>query len=151
MSALVPLWNQESGWNAYAVNPSSGAYGIPQSLGHGHPYALGDYKNQVIWGLNYIRERYGSPAGAWAHEQAYNWYAGGTPSAAPGWAVVGERGPELVRFRGGEQVIPNGAAGGSTYHITVNVPVSASKRETGREIVAAIRSFEQGSGKSWRS
>jgi SLT domain-containing protein len=31
-------------------------------------------------------------------------YAAGTSSAAPGWAWVGERGPELVRFRGGEQV-----------------------------------------------
>jgi hypothetical protein len=34
-------------------------------------------------------------------------YADGTSSARSGLAVVGERGPELVRFRGGEQVIPN--------------------------------------------
>lgn len=77
MNALIPLWNQESGWSAYAVNQSSGAYGIPQSLGHGHPYNLGDYVNQIIWGLNYIRGRYGSPAGAWLHEQQFNWYDGG--------------------------------------------------------------------------
>ena len=57
---LLSLWNQESGWNAYAVNPSSGAYGIPQSLGHGHPYNLGDYKAQIMWGINYIAGRYGS-------------------------------------------------------------------------------------------
>ncbi|HET9969883.1 MAG TPA: hypothetical protein VFQ68_16735, partial [Streptosporangiaceae bacterium] len=50
--------------------------------------------------------------GAWANEAAHHWYANGTPSAAPGWAVVGERGPELVRMRGGEQVIPGYAAGG---------------------------------------
>lgn len=31
-------------------------------------------------------------------------YAGGTAHAHPGLAWVGERGPELVRFRGGEQV-----------------------------------------------
>jgi hypothetical protein len=31
-------------------------------------------------------------------------HAKGTPSAAPGWAWVGEQGPELVRFRGGERV-----------------------------------------------
>lgn len=36
-------------------------------------------------------------------------HASGTPSAAPGWAMVGERGPELVRFRGGETVLPNSA------------------------------------------
>lgn len=71
---LVSLWNQESGWNANAVNPSSGAYGIPQALGHGHPYNLGDYKAQIRWGLSYIAGRYGNPAGAWAHERANNWY-----------------------------------------------------------------------------
>jgi SLT domain-containing protein len=39
-------------------------------------------------------------------------YAYGTASALPGWAWVGERGPEMVRFRGGEQVIPAGQGGG---------------------------------------
>lgn len=77
MGALIPLWNRESGWNSYAVNPSSGAYGIPQSLGHGHPYNLGDYVTQVNWGLDYIASRYGSPAGALAHENAYGWYDNG--------------------------------------------------------------------------
>ena len=33
-------------------------------------------------------------------------FAEGTPSAPPGLAIVGEEGPELVSFRGGEQVIP---------------------------------------------
>ena len=32
MTALIRLWNGESGWNQYADNPSSDAYGIPQSL-----------------------------------------------------------------------------------------------------------------------
>lgn len=34
-------------------------------------------------------------------------YAKGTSSAQSGVALVGEKGPELVRFKGGEQVIPN--------------------------------------------
>ena len=34
-----------------------------------------------------------------------NWFADGTNSAPAGLAVVGEAGPELVRFRGGEQVL----------------------------------------------
>lgn len=34
-----------------------------------------------------------------------NGYATGTESAAPGFALVGEEGPELVFFRGGEQVL----------------------------------------------
>ena len=32
MSSLIPLWDDESGWNRLADNPSSGAYGIPQAL-----------------------------------------------------------------------------------------------------------------------
>ena len=34
-------------------------------------------------------------------------YASGTASARAGMAIVGEEGPELVRFKGGEQVVPN--------------------------------------------
>jgi len=29
---------------------------------------------QIKWGLKYIKGRYGSPAGAWAHSQRVNWY-----------------------------------------------------------------------------
>ena len=32
-------------------------------------------------------------------------YASGTRSAVPGWAWVGEEGPELMRFEGGEQIL----------------------------------------------
>lgn len=37
-------------------------------------------------------------------------YASGTDNAAPGWAWVGEAGPELMRMRGGEQILPNRAS-----------------------------------------
>jgi len=39
-------------------------------------------------------------------------YAAGTSGAAPGWAWVGEKGPELAHFWGGETVIPNHALHG---------------------------------------
>ena len=49
----------------------------------------------------------------------YVGYARGTSNARRGLAWVGENGPELIRFHGGEQVIPNdklGSAGaGATY------------------------------------
>ena len=68
---LVSLWNKESGWNQNAVNPSSGAAGIPQDItGNMH----GGWKGQIDWGLSYISGRYINPAGAWAHETANNWY-----------------------------------------------------------------------------
>lgn len=76
-TALDNLWTQESSWDSNAVNPSSGAYGIPQSLGHGHPYDLGDTRAQVAWGLDYIADRYGDPEAAWQHEQDYGWYGKG--------------------------------------------------------------------------
>nr|WP_306439967.1 phage tail tape measure protein [Brevibacterium sp. 91QC2O2] len=34
-------------------------------------------------------------------------YEGGTKSAIPGYAWVGERGPELRKLRGGDQIVPN--------------------------------------------
>jgi resuscitation-promoting factor RpfB len=71
---LDRLWTRESSWSSHAVNPSSGAYGIPQALGHGHPFALGDARAQIRWGLTYIHERYRTPCRAWAHETRKGWY-----------------------------------------------------------------------------
>jgi hypothetical protein len=152
---------REAGYNRFARNPSSGAYGIPQALPPTKmPFAAqaagGSHAGaQLSWMFAYIRSVYGNPVNAAAHERAFNWYASGTRSAARGWAWVGERGPELVRFRGGEQVGPvyagNGAgSGGNTYQITVNVPPTASKADVGRTVVEAIRAYEKGSGSGWR-
>jgi hypothetical protein len=91
--SLQKLWTQESGWDANSVNSSSGAYGIPQSLGHGNPFPLGVAGPQIQWGLNYIKERYGSPSGAWAHEVSNNWYgAGGRIPSWGGWNKMGGSG-----------------------------------------------------------
>jgi hypothetical protein len=73
------LWNAESGWNKYAENPYSGAYGIPQALPGGKMATAGpnwrtNAKTQIRWGLRYIRAVYGSPRWAWAHEVTYGWY-----------------------------------------------------------------------------
>jgi hypothetical protein len=78
-SCLYPLWEHESGWNPAAENAGSGAYGIPQSLPGSQMASAGadwqtDAATQIRWGLTYIHGRYGSPCGAWAHEQANNWY-----------------------------------------------------------------------------
>jgi resuscitation-promoting factor RpfB len=78
-TSLVELWTRESGWNNRARNPSSGAYGIPQSL---PPSKMGALANppvssasaQIKWGLKDIKTTYGDPDGAWAHEEAYGWY-----------------------------------------------------------------------------
>ncbi len=111
-SPLDQLWERESGWRWNATNPTSGAYGIPQALPPSKmASAGGDWKTnwatQINWGLGYIAGRYGAPAGAWSHSRRTGWYANGTSGAAPGLAWVGEEGPELVRFKGGETVYPH--------------------------------------------
>ncbi len=78
-SCLVALWNKESGWNVYAFNASSGAYGIPQALpGEKMASVAGDWASnpttQILWGLAYIEGRYGTPCGAWSTSEAQGWY-----------------------------------------------------------------------------
>jgi ABC-type transporter Mla subunit MlaD len=60
---------------------------------------------------------------------AFGWWAKGTNNAPSGLSIVGEAGPELVRFRGGEQVLNNrntnkalANMGGSTnnFNVTFN-------------------------------
>jgi hypothetical protein len=73
------LWQRESGWNKYARNPYSGAYGIPQALPGSKMASAGpnwpsNAATQIRWGLRYIRARYGSPHRAWNHSQATGWY-----------------------------------------------------------------------------
>jgi hypothetical protein len=76
---LDNLWTRESNWNHRATNRSSGAYGIPQALpawkmrGAGRDWRFNP-KTQIRWGLKYIRGRYGSPCGAWAHSRMHGWY-----------------------------------------------------------------------------
>lgn len=76
---LVNLWQRESGWRTSAHNPSSGAYGIPQSMPGNKMAAVGadwrtNYRTQIEWGLGYISDRYGSPCAAWQHSEDKNWY-----------------------------------------------------------------------------
>lgn len=95
---LLPLWNQESGWQWNAQNPSSGAYGIPQALpasrmcdtGGGVPpcpppqsgYTYAWQNNawtQIMWGFWYI----GTPTSV-CDNQGYCGGGYGDPEAA--WA-----------------------------------------------------------------
>jgi TP901 family phage tail tape measure protein len=110
--ALRALWMGESGWRAGALNKSSGAYGIPQALPASKMASAGkDWKSsaatQIKWGLGYIQGRYGSPGAAYSAwlGRSPHWYAKGTGGAAKGLAWVGEKGAELVNFKGGEDVL----------------------------------------------
>ena len=74
-------------------------------------------------------------------------FAEGTNNAPSGLALVGERGPEIVRFRGGEQVIPNHrirnttqSSGGNVIHVNVNGAMSQREaRETGNQVARTLQ------------
>jgi hypothetical protein len=76
---LDELWVSESDWDMHADNPTSTAYGIPQALTGGtHDNLPADYMSnpvsQIRWGLEYIRDSYGTACSAWEFKQANNWY-----------------------------------------------------------------------------
>lgn len=87
-AALEQLITHESGFDPAARNPSSGAFGMFQFLGHeGSKYdALGGYSPdpgmQSRAGMQYIKDRYGTPSQAWQfwqqnQAQGNAWYANG--------------------------------------------------------------------------
>ena len=78
-TCLDELWTRESGWQMVWNTEGSGAYGIPQALPASKMASAGadymtDPATQIRWGLGYIRATYGTPCGAWAHEEADSWY-----------------------------------------------------------------------------
>jgi hypothetical protein len=73
------LAKRESGWSTTATNPSSGAYGVAQSLPAGKMASAGadwrtNGRTQVNWMISYMNERYGSPCAALAHSHSVGWY-----------------------------------------------------------------------------
>ncbi len=73
------LWAAESGWNRYASNPYSGAYGIPQAVPGSKMATAGpgwrwNARTQILWGMHYIRACYRTPYWAWLHQHVDGWY-----------------------------------------------------------------------------
>ncbi|MFJ3084362.1 transglycosylase SLT domain-containing protein [Streptomyces halstedii] len=108
----------ESGGNPKAINnwdinakngvPSQGLMQTipPTFAAYAGPYksrGITDPMASIYAGLNYAKHRYGS---GWMKALSGNkGYATGTDGADRGWAWVGEEGPELVNFEGGETVL----------------------------------------------
>jgi hypothetical protein len=70
---------RESMWDINATNASSGAYGIPQALpGSKMATIASDWRTnpatQITWGIEYMKDRYGSPCGAWGFKSSHGWY-----------------------------------------------------------------------------
>ncbi|MFF8831390.1 transglycosylase SLT domain-containing protein [Streptomyces sp. NPDC015131] len=111
---FLALMQAESGGNPMAINTwdSNAAKGqasrglmqvIPSTFAaHRDPFLpnnILDPLANMTAAARYIKSRYGGSVPG-------SPYANGTPGALPGPHLVGERGPELVNFRGGETVEP---------------------------------------------
>ena len=77
--AIVQIVNRESNFNPYAVNKKSKACGLFQAYPCSKMVIFGNdyrtnYKVQVAWGMDYIKNRYGTPQKAWSFWQSHHWY-----------------------------------------------------------------------------
>lgn len=101
-SAINYIVNHESSWNPSATNPSSGAYGLPQSLpGNKMASAGSDWRTnpitQLRWMRDYVNGRYGGANGALAFWKRNHWYANGGLINKDGLYRAGEGNkPEMV-------------------------------------------------------
>lgn len=76
-NSLSKIINKESSWNPNAANPSSSARGLFQKMTSIHGALESTPEGQAKWGLNYIRERYGTPEKAWKFHKSHGYYAKG--------------------------------------------------------------------------
>ncbi|MER5441123.1 transglycosylase SLT domain-containing protein [Streptomyces sp. NPDC002790] len=132
--------------NAKAGHPSKGL--MQTILGTFNAYA-GPYKSlgqydplaSIYAGVNYAISRYGS---GWRRALSGNkGYWTGTKSATAGLAMVGEQGPELVNFRGGERVYnarrTEEMVAGKRYEIHIH---EAKSENTTDAVLRAMRTAE---------
>lgn len=91
--ALKNIIDHESGFRPTAKNPKSTAYGMFQFLdstwGTVGGSRTSDPTFQSQYGLQYIKQKYGTPSAAWSFWQAHNSYAtgGGVPGSGKGDTV----------------------------------------------------------------
>jgi cell wall-associated NlpC family hydrolase len=140
MSAIAMA---ESGGRAMAHNPS-GAAGLWQILGlpfPGNPY------NEFTNARMAVDKWRSQGLGAWSTytNGAYlQFMANGTPFAKPGWSVVGERGPELVHMRGGEEVLNNTHTMQALQMFATGTSKISKEAEAGIQILRSIGSISVG-------
>ena len=136
--ALKWLVQKESSWNPRAANPTSSARGLFQKMTSIHGPVEKTAAGQAGWGLNYIKNRYGSPTRAMSFWRRNRWYADGglvKPHVfdGGGWltdrmvAIHQKRRPDAVlsesQWRDMHTIAQNTArrqGEGTTINITVN-------------------------------
>lgn len=147
-TALKNLLMGESGFNPFAVNRSSGAAGIFQSLGHG-PVPLGNAAAQAAWGLPYIKGRYGTPVNAYATwlSRRPHWYDVGGGKAWPTGTVGVNTSGETEYVWRASQLRASG--GGVHYHVHMHgtVVIGGNRESAAREFRSMLKDSLRGDGK----
>ena len=141
-NALVQLVQKESSWNPNAANPTSSARGLFQKMTSIHGPVEATAAGQAMWGLKYIKDRYGDPVRALAFHNRNNWYANGGLVGTlydkggvlpPGNHLVANktRKPEYILPARATDALMNGSLGrgGDTYNLFGPDPA-----ETAREV-----------------
>lgn len=146
MGSLKMLWENESGWRWNAKNPVSGAYGIPQSLPASKMAAAGsdwmtNPRTQIIWGLNYIRNKYGRPSsalGSWMGRNPHWYDSGGL--LPPGLSLVmnGTGRPETIRNQRQEAALAGRGSNVVINLTVVNKGVIGNKQDAVDFLVEAL-------------
>jgi hypothetical protein len=121
LTDLLNVENREAGFSLIAKNPTSDAYGLAQFINGPSEYAqyggnVNTAAGQITAMFNYIRQRYGNPSAAWAHEVSAGWYDQGG-MLQPGYTMAynGTGQPEKI-------TAPNGASGTDyVAHTVVNL------------------------------
>ncbi|MEV8022493.1 transglycosylase SLT domain-containing protein [Streptomyces sp. NPDC086554] len=156
---IATIIRRESGGNARAVNnwdsnakAGNASRGLMQVIPPtfkayhqaGTSWDIFDPVANIAAAINYIKARYGDisrvqqadpskpPKGYWT----------GTNYASPGLALVGEKGPELINFRGGERVYNNGETRdllGSRYEIHIH---EAKSEDTTQAVIRGLKYVE---------
>jgi TP901 family phage tail tape measure protein len=144
--ALDFIFTNESGWDPFSVNPSSGAAGIAQSLGHG-AVTLGDWKSQVDWGINYMDQRYGSPNAAAAFWRAHNWYDDGG-ILPPGTSLATNTTGQNEYVLNADQMA--GRGGSTTINLNFTGPMYADRgglRTLARQVADEVANAQRQNGR----
>lgn len=76
---LGVIGHEDASGSLTAKNPTSNAYGIAQFINGPSEYAqyggdVNTLRGQLTAMANYIKERYGTPSAALAHENSFGWY-----------------------------------------------------------------------------
>ncbi|MEU1151815.1 transglycosylase SLT domain-containing protein [Streptomyces sp. NPDC005918] len=156
---IATIIRRESGGNARAVNnwdsnakAGNASRGLMQVIPStfksyhqsGTSWDIFDPVANIAAAINYIKSRYKDISNVQQADPSKpaKGYWTGTNYASPGLALVGEKGPELINFRGGERVYNNGETRdllGSRYEIHIH---EAKSEDTAQAVIRGLKYVE---------